>query len=96
MTATMPRNASSEARESFLEGLGYLLSLRHVTQGFLHGGQTGILPFLHSFQRTVHHPIVEFQDERAVVDFRELFFLLIAGIFLGFYYEIFPEKNKAK
>lgn len=35
-------------------------------------------------------------DERAVVDFRELFFLLIAGIFLGFYYEIFPEKNKAK
>ena len=33
-------------------------------------------------------------DERAVTDFRELFFFLLAGIFLGYYYEIFPPRKK--
>lgn len=33
-------------------------------------------------------------DERAVTDFRELCFFLIAGIFLGYYYQIFPPKAK--
>lgn len=33
-------------------------------------------------------------DERALTDFRELCFFLIAGIFLAHYYEIFPKKNK--
>lgn len=35
-------------------------------------------------------------DERALTDFRELCFFLIAGIFLGYYYEIFPPKKKGK
>jgi len=35
-------------------------------------------------------------DERAFTDFRELFFFLLAGIFLGYYYEIFPPKAKKK
>lgn len=33
-------------------------------------------------------------DERALTDFRELFFFLIAGIFLGYYYQVFPAKSK--
>lgn len=33
-------------------------------------------------------------DERSVTDFRELCFFLLAGIFLGYYYEIFPPKKK--
>ena len=33
-------------------------------------------------------------DERALTDFRELCFFLLAGIFLSYYYEIFPQKNK--
>jgi len=33
-------------------------------------------------------------DERAITDFRELCFFLLAGIFLGYYYEIFPPKAK--
>ncbi|MBQ2960236.1 MAG: O-antigen ligase family protein [Oscillospiraceae bacterium] len=33
-------------------------------------------------------------DDRSVTDFRELFFFLIAGIFLSYYYQIFPPKAK--
>ena len=33
-------------------------------------------------------------DERALTDFRELCFFLLAGIFLSYYYEIFPPKKK--
>jgi len=33
-------------------------------------------------------------DERAITDFRELCFFLLAGIFLGYYYEFFPKRNK--
>jgi len=34
-------------------------------------------------------------DDRALTDFRELCFFLIAGIFLGYYYQVFPaKKNK--
>ena len=33
-------------------------------------------------------------DDRAPTDFRELAFFLIAGIFLGFYYDAFPVKKK--
>ena len=33
-------------------------------------------------------------DDRSVTDFRELCFFLLAGIFLGYYYEIFPPKKK--
>jgi len=32
-------------------------------------------------------------DDRALTDFRELFFFLIAGIFLGDYYQLFPKKK---
>ncbi len=35
-------------------------------------------------------------DERALTDFRELFFFLLAGIFLGYYYEIFPPIKRNK
>lgn len=35
-------------------------------------------------------------DNRALTDFRELCFFLLAGIFLGYYYEIFPTGNKNK
>ena len=35
-------------------------------------------------------------DERALTDFRELCFFLLAGIFLGFYYELFPPKKKIR
>ena len=34
-------------------------------------------------------------DDRAVTDFRELFFFLIAGVLLGYYYELFPPKQRA-
>ena len=34
-------------------------------------------------------------DDRAPTDFRELAFFLIAGIFLGFYYDAFPVKKKS-
>ena len=33
-------------------------------------------------------------DERALTDFRELFFFLLAGIFLGYYYQVFPKNRK--
>lgn len=33
-------------------------------------------------------------DDRVPTDFRELAFFLIAGIFLGFYYDAFPAKKK--
>ena len=35
-------------------------------------------------------------DDRSVTDFRELCFFLLAGIFLGYYYEIFPARKKEK
>ena len=35
-------------------------------------------------------------DDRSVTDFRELFFFLLAGIFLSYYYEIFPAKKRSK
>ena len=35
-------------------------------------------------------------DDRAPTDFRELAFFLIAGIFLGFYYDAFPAKKKER
>lgn len=33
-------------------------------------------------------------DDRAVTDFRELCFFLVAGIFLSCYYQVFPKKSK--
>ena len=35
-------------------------------------------------------------DDRAPTDFRELAFFLIAGVFLGFYYDAFPAKKKER
>ena len=35
-------------------------------------------------------------DDRVPTDFRELAFFLIAGVFLGFYYEAFPVKKKGR
>lgn len=35
-------------------------------------------------------------DQRALTDFRELFFFFVAGIVLAFYYEQFPPKSKQK
>ena len=35
-------------------------------------------------------------DQRALTDFRELFFFFVAGIVLAFYYEQFPPKGKHK
>ena len=32
-------------------------------------------------------------DDRVPTDFRELAFFLIAGVFLGFYYDAFPVKK---
>lgn len=33
-------------------------------------------------------------DNRALTDFRELFFFLVAGIILGYYYDVFPQRKK--
>ena len=35
-------------------------------------------------------------DDRVPTDFRELAFFLIAGIFLGFYYDAFPVKENGR
>ena len=33
-------------------------------------------------------------DDRALTDFRELCFFLVAGIFLAYYYQIFPARKR--